>query len=669
MTWKPTTDIKRNFGIVAHVDAGKTTLTERILFVTGRIRSPGEVHDGNTVTDSDPSEQNHGITISAATVGADWQGHRLQLIDTPGHIDFGMEVTRSLRVLDGAVVVFDGVAGVEAQTEGVWAQADRRGVPRLGFVNKLDRAGADFAAVLIAMRERLGTEPVAITWPIGSERHFVGVSDLVGKRRLVWNHGVLSIEEGLDPEAMAKREELIELCRDLGLEETTERGIWLTLREATLAGLVVPTLCGSAYKNRGIEPLLDAVVRLLPAPSDRPAVEGEGVGGTEVRGPNASEPLAALCFNLRHETFGRLASVRVFSGCLVRGETVLIPRTGTRVRIGRLMRLFADRKEEVTRLEAGEIGGVLGIELATGDTICAIEHPIALEAMTVPEPVMRVALEVTSRREQSKLGEALRKLVSADPSLRLESDPETGQTVLAGLGELHLDIALERLKDRAGLDVVAKPPRVSYREGLGETVEQSFTLSKQTGGPGAYARVHLRVGPAPAGAGLVFDEVLRGDELPRAYLPAIQEGVSLAMQCGPLGGFPILDATVTLLGGKAHEKDSNELAFQTAAQRAFAGGAARAEGYLLEPIMQLRLHVPADRLGDVVGDLGRRRGRVLGMTPTPRQTEVVAEAPLAELFGYAGQLRSLTGGRGSMSMRLDRYGRAPEGVTRAVLAG
>ncbi|MCA9618126.1 MAG: elongation factor G [Myxococcales bacterium] len=653
----------RNFGIVAHVDAGKTTLTERILHVTGRIRRTGDVHDGNTVTDFDPSERSHGITINAASVRCDWQGHVLQLIDTPGHIDFGLEVERSLRVLDGAVVVLDGVAGVEAQTEGVWRQCDRHGVPRLAFVNKLDRPGSDMSATLTAMRARFDVEPVAIQWPLGKERDFVGVADLIHQRRLEWRDGELTITSGLPAEALAARAALVEMGDHFGAgSDPTPEGLVAALREATLAGLVVPTLGGSAYKHRGVEPLLDAVVALLPAPKDRRVGTADG----EALEADPEAPLAALCFKLEEQTFGRVAMVRIYRGTLRRGEVVLHPRTGRTFRVGRLLHVFADRHDEVQALAAGEIGAIVGMPLGTGDTLCDPSHPVALEAIAVPEPVMRVALEPRSRREQAALGAALAKLVSADPSLRLETDPETGQTVLAGLGELHLAIALERL---AAHDVVvnAKPPRVAYREALGQSVEQSFTLKKQTGGPGTYAQVELRIEPAEPGVGLVFEDALRGEELPRHYLPAVRAGVEQAMQIGPIGGYPIPDARVTVLGGKAHERDSSDHAFQAAAARAFSLAAAQSEGCLLEPIMSVRIETPGDRLGEVIGDLGRRRGRVLGMDPKATTTVVRAEAPLAELFGYSGALRAATGGRGSFSLSLASYAPVPGSVAREVL--
>lgn len=643
----------RNFGIVAHVDAGKTTLTERILFYAGQIRSTGEVHDGNTVTDFDPSEKKHGITINAAAVSCDWREHHLQLIDTPGHIDFTLEVERSLRVLDGAVVVLDSVAGVEPQTETVWRQANRHDVPRVCFVNKLDRAGADFDACVAQLRERFEVEPVVVLQPVDDS-----LVDLVRP------------PEDLAGRALDLREQLLSLCADLDehcADQLKTTGTIATadlqraLRDATLAGLVVPVLGGSAYKNRGVEQLLDAIVDYLPSPADRPAVVS--LDGSARRQPAVKEPMSAFCFKVVHDDFGQLAFVRVYSGELRRGDKVHSTHAGKMLRVGRLLRVFAGRQEPVDAISTGEIGALVSLDTVTGDTLSAPEHPIALASVEIPPAVVRLALEPKARHDHDRLGGALRKLAGSDPSLRIESDTETGQTVLAGLGELHLDIALERLRTLHRVEVSAGRPSVSYRTALTHSVEHEHKLSKQTGGPGQYARVVLRVGPAEPGSGLVFTDELRGQDVPRQYVPAVRSGVAAAMRQGPLGGYPIEDATVALLGGDAHSNDSSDQAFHLAARQAFREAAVQAGPTLLEPVMRTDIELPAHSVGSVIGDLGRRRGQVLAMD----DGSVVARVPLAELFGYAGDLRSLTQGRGTFSMTLDGHDAVPAKVSVGVL--
>jgi elongation factor G len=654
----------RNIGIIAHVDAGKTTLTERILYLTGKTRGLGEVHDGNTVTDFDPHERRHGITIAAASVSCAFRDHRIELIDTPGHVDFSLEVERSLRVLDGAVVVLDGVAGVEPQTEAVWRRADRHRVPRLCFVNKLDRPGADFTRVVTMLRERFDAEPAVVCLPLGEEHELSGVVDLVS-----------SAPEVLASEVRDARTRLAELCASLDNDaerELVESGslssasLRRVLREATLAGLVVPTLCGSAKKQIGVELLLDAIVHYLPSPADRPAVADAVTGAS--RQPSPGEPAAALCFKVTHHGFGRLGLVRVYSGEIARGMRLFNPRTGKVTRAGRLLRLFADRTEDVELLGTGEIGGIVGLEAVTGDTLTNPEHPLVLESVELPEPVVRLALEPKQKRDHDRLSSALAKLTSDDPSLRVESEPASGQVILAGLGELHLQIALERLVDVHHVEVRAGRPRVAYREALGTTVEHEYVLSKQTGGPGQYAHVILRVGPAASGAGLVFSDELRGGDLPREYVPAIRAGVASAMRAGPLGGHPILDAQAVLLGGSAHPNDSNENAFFIAASRAFKEAASRAAPLLLEPTMRLEVAISLGHTGDVVSDLGARRGQVLAIESSERAQVVVACVPLSELFGYAGALRSRTQGRGVFSMTLDSYRPVPARLTERALA-
>ena len=621
----------RNFGIVAHVDAGKTTLTERILFETGRIRRNGEVHDGNTVTDFDPHERKHGITIQAAAVQCGWRGHALTLIDTPGHVDFTLEVARSLRVLDGVIVVLDGVAGVEPQTETVWRQADRHNLPRVCFVNKLDRAGADLERAVNALRERFDVEPVLIAWYEND-----GVVDLV--RAPV---------ETLSTDARERQHRLRELAMALGATDTSATEVVRVLREATLARLVVPVVCGSAYRDRGVGLVLDAVVDYLPSPVDRPK--------------SVDSPACVFCFKVVHDGFGKLCFVRVYAGTLQKGMRLACARTGETVRIGRVLRVFADRHEDVATLAEGEIGAVLGIDLATGDTLSDPAAPVALEPIEIPEPVVRLAIEPRHRREGARLGLALSRLTSADPSLRIESDPDTGQTMLAGLGELHLAIALERLASDHQIEARAGRPRVAYREALGKEVVHEHELAKQTGGPGMYAHVVLRVGPAPPGSGLSFSDELRGSDVPRQYVAAVRTGVQAAMRSGPIGGHPIHDCTVALIGGSAHSNDSSEAAFETAANRAFREAAALASPVLMEPIMRVEVVVPHDHLGDVLGDLAARGGRVTSMDQRSSGNDrlIAADVPLRALFGYAGALRSRTRGHGTFTMHLSRYSIVP----------
>jgi len=665
----------RNIGIIAHVDAGKTTLTERVLLYTGRIRAAGEVHHGNTHTDHDPIEKKKGITIMAAAVTCDWRGHRIHLIDTPGHVDFTIEVERSLRVLDGAVVVLDGVAGVEPQTETVWRQADRHRVPRLVFVNKLDRPGADYERCLREVADRLGGRPVAVTWPILDDGILVGVVDLVELRAITWADGgdgrdfaVGDVPDSLFDNLSLRhaRERLVEVCADEDpaiLEALVEgrplapAALRAALRRATVAARIVPVLAGSAYRNRGVQPLLDAVVDLLPSPIDRgPVVAAEG---GDDRPPSRSAPLAALAFKVVFDDHGQMTFVRVYSGVLARGMSVITSRTGRKLRVGRLVQLLADQRTEVDRLEAGEIGALLGAPIAGGETLADVDRPIALEAIAAPDPVVRVAVEAATSAERDRLGLALSRMVAADPSLRVETDADSGQTLLAGMGQLHLDIAVERLATEHGLAVVTGAPRVAYRSTLTRTVRRELRHVKQSGGPGQYAHVVVEIGPAPPGAGLVFEDRVRGGSIPRAFVPAVERGVRAAMADGLLGGHPVVDVAVALLDGSTHPKDSSELAFQIAGGLAFRAAAADAEPVLLEPVMRLEVTCGDDAVGAVVGDLGRRRGQVLGLDSRGAERVVRAEVPLAETFGYAGALSGLTHGRGRFVLEPCRYQPVP----------
>jgi elongation factor G len=675
MTRSPSIERIRNIGVVAHVDAGKTTLTERFLLFTGRIRSAGEVHDGTTRTDSHPIEKRKGITILAAAVSCDWQGHRIQVIDTPGHVDFTIEVERSLRILDGAVCVLDGVAGVEPQTETVWRQADRHRVPRVAFVNKLDRPGADFARCLRELRERLGARPVPIAWPLVVDDRLVGVVDLVEQRVLWWDDsdgwsyqvlGLDAVPAELSDNLREARERLIDVCADedpaileavLEGRDVAPAALRAALRQATVAARIVPVLAGSALANVGVQPLLDAVVALLPSPVDRGAIRG--VGDEQVRAPSRREPVAALGFKVAFDDHGQLTFVRVYSGVLERGATVVASRSGRTLRVGRLVQLQADQRVEVDRLEAGEIGGILGAPIASGETLSDPDRPIVLESIAVPEPVVRVAIEARTRVERERLSLVLGRMIAADPSLRIETDADTGQTLLAGMGQLHLDIAVERMATEHGIEVATGKPRVAYRTTLGRQVRRELRHVKQSGGPGQYAHVVVEVGPATTGTGLVFEDRIRGGSVPRSYVAAVERGVRSAMADGLLGGHPVVDVRVALLDGSTHPNDSSELAFSIAGALAFKAAAAEAGPILLEPVMRLEVSCGDADVGAVVGDLARRRGQVVGLDVRGDDRIVRAAVPLAESFGYAAALGGLTHGRGRFTLEPDRYQPVP----------
>jgi elongation factor G len=656
----------RNIGIIAHVDAGKTTLTERVLFHTGRIHAIGEVHDGTAKTDSHPIEQRKGITILAAAVTCEWLGHRIHLIDTPGHVDFTIEVERSLRVLDGAVVVLDGVAGVEPQTETVWRQADRHRVPRIVFVNKLDRLGADFARCVREVRDRLRAQAVAVTVPLYDGDELVGVTDLVEQREVRWYGEGPSVPVVtpvvLSDNLLDARERLLEVCAEHSASvleaiaygrEVPGTALWQALRAGTVSGAIVPVLAGSAYHHRGVEPLLDAVVALLPSPRDRGEVDGE---------------LAALGFKVTFDDHGQLTFVRVYRGALEKGMTVLAARAGRTFRVGRLVQLMADDREEVERLEAGEIGAIIGMPLVGGETICAPDAPVVLEAIAAPEPVMRVAIEATTSADRDRLGVALGRMAAADPSLRIESDGETGQTLLAGMGQLHLEIAVERLETEHRVRVRAGRPLVAYRSTVRRTVRRELRHVKQSGGPGQWAHVVLEVGPAERGAGVVFEDRIRGGAMPREYIRAVEAGVREAAANGLLGGHPVVDVRVVLVDGATHTNDSSELAFKIAGALAFRAAAEDAEACLLEPVMLLEVTCPDEHVGAVVGDVGRRGGQVVGMEVREADDARVvrAEVPLAQSFGYAGALSGLTHGRGRFTLEPLRYEQVPPARARGL---
>ncbi|MDQ1006285.1 elongation factor G [Streptomyces sp. V4I23] len=680
----------RNLGILAHVDAGKTTVTERILYLTGTTHKRGEVHDGTTVTDFDPQERDRGITIFAAAVSCVWQGHRVNVIDTPGHVDFSDEVERSLRVLDGAIAVFDAVAGVEPQSESVWRQADRHAVPRIAFVNKLDRAGADLDTAVASIRERLHTVPLVVQLPIGREDDFTGVVDLVHMRALVWGTGRDTVEEGPVPdslrdEALRRRALLEEAVAEMhpgALEEFCGEGtlsavtLRSALRDLTLAGEAVVVLCGSAYRNRGIEPLLEAVVAYLPSPVDVPAVRGTHGGADEERAADPDAPFAALVFKVNSTATGRLTYLRVYAGTIRKGDTVLDAGARRSERIGRILRVQADRHAEVDHAVAGDIVAVIGMKSArAGATLCAPAAPLVLEPPTVADPVVSVAVEARSSLDTDRLASALARLVEEDPSLAVRADPETGQTVLSGMGELHLEVAVEKIRRAHGLEVGVGRPQVAYRETVARGVSGLvYRHVKQDGGAGQFAHVVLDVEAATpddpsGGAGhLVFRSAVTGGRVPQEYIRAVEAGCRDALAEGPLGGHPVTGVQVTLTDGATHPKDSSEMAFRTAGRLALREALRASVMALLEPVVEVTATVPDDAVGGVLGDLAARRGRVSGQTARAGTAVITATVPLAELFGYASRLRSRTQGRGTFTTRAVGYAVVPAAVTEGVLS-
>ncbi len=655
----------RNIGILAHVDAGKTTTTERILFLTGATYKQGEVHDGTTVTDFDAQERKRGITIFAAAVSCTWDGHRINLIDTPGHVDFSAEVERSLRVLDGAVAVFDGVAGVEPQSESVWRQADLHGVPRIAFVNKLDRSGADLDAAVESIRTRLHVTPLVVQLPIGTEEHFSGVVDLVARRAVTWVEDTLTVLDVPDPAEMERRRRLLEeavaelhagaleeFVANDGLKDATLRD---ALRELTGTGAGVVVLCGSAYKNRGIEPLLDAVVAYLPSPLDVAPVHPQRPAA-----PDA--PFAGLVFKVHAATTGRLTYVRVYSGTITKGATVLDTGTGRTERVSRILHVQADRHTELDEASAGDIVAVVGVKHAkVGTTLCAPDAPLVLEAATTAEPVVSVAVEARVATDTDRLSVALARLVDEDPSLRVRSDPETGQTVLSGLGELHLEVAVEKLRQANGLTVNVGRPQVSYRETVLSGVSGLlYRHVKQEGGSGQYA--HVLIDVTPSDAPFAFDSTVVGGRVPKEFVKAVEAGCRDALLEGPLGGHPVTGVHVTLTDGQTHSKDSSELAFRTAGRLALQQALRQSTMAVLEPVAEVTVTAPDDTVGAVLGDLAARRGRVTDSTTRAGTVVVTATVPLAELFGYATRLRSRTQGRGTFTTRPAGYQQAPDGT-------
>ena len=659
----------RNIGVIAHVDAGKTTTTERILFYTGENHRIGEVHDGNTRMDFDPQERKRGITINSAAITVHWNGTQINLIDTPGHIDFNIEVNRSLRVLDGAVVVFDGVAGVEPQTETNWRLADKYRVPRIAFVNKLDRTGADFARVVAMMEERLGVSALPLQLPIGAEGDFRGVVDLLRMRALVWDMDdasapprVTDVPADLADEARRARARLVEAIVEqddatldawLRGEEVSVEALRACLRKGTLAGAFVPVLAGSAFKNRGVEPLLDAVVDYLPRP-------GEVNHEDELLNADPDAPFAALAFKVVADDHGAMTFVRVYRGRLVRGASVFNATTGRNERISRVYEVHADKHIEKDELVAGDIAGVVGLkDTLTGHTLADKSHPVHLEEISVPDPVIDVAIEPKTQADQQSLAKALQAMLREDPSLKVRQDADSGQTILSGMGELQLEVSVEKLRARHGVDVTVGRPQVAYRETISTESEVHHVHKKQSGGPGQFAELKLRLAPLARGEGFRFVNESVGGAIPREFVPAIEAGIRRAAQVGVAAGFPTVDFEATVLDGSFHERDSSSLAFELAAAHAFREGAARATPLVLEPIMAVEVITPIDHLGDVIGDLHRRRGNVQGQTQRGNASVVTATVPLKEMFGYIGHLRAMTSGRAQYSMQTSHYDAAP----------
>ncbi|WP_369194949.1 elongation factor G [Streptomyces djakartensis] len=662
----------RNLGILAHVDAGKTTVTERILFATGTTHKRGEVHDGTTVTDFDPQERDRGITIFAAAVSCVWDGYRINLIDTPGHVDFADEVERALRVLDGAVAVFDAVAGVEPQSESVWRQADRHGVPRIAFVNKMDRAGADLDAAVTSIRERLHPAPLLVQLPVGVREAFTGVVDLVRMRALLWRDGDTvqegPVPDGMRQEAAARRRELEEAVAELhpgALEEfcatgaLTEGTLRAALRDLTRDGDGVVVLCGSAYRNRGVEPLLDAVGAYLPSPLDVPPVTGTHAGEEQRRPADPAAPATALAFKVHATPTGRLTYLRVYSGTVEKGDTLWDATAGRAERIGRILRVRADRHAPLERAVAGDIVAVVGLRSArAGSTLCAPQAPLVLEPPGVPEPVVSVAVEPRRRGETGRLASGLARLTEEDPSLAVRTDPETGQTVLSGMGELHLEVAVEKLRRELALEVDVGRPRVGHRETVGRGVSGvAFRHVKQDGGAGQFAHVVLDVEPCEGD--FVFRSTVVGGRVPQEYVRAVEAGCRDALAEGPLGGHPVTGLRVTLTDGATHVKDSSDTAFRTAGRLGLRQALRSCAMVLLEPVAEVTVTVPVEAVGGVLGDLAARRGRVTGSATRAGAAVVTATVPLAELFGYATRLRGRTQGRGTFTARPTGYAPAP----------
>jgi len=680
-------DRYRNIGVIAHIDAGKTTTTERILFYTGKTYRLGSVDDGTTVTDWMEQERERGITIVSAAVSAEWKGYQVNIIDTPGHIDFTAEVQRSLRVLDGGVVIFDAVQGVEPQSETVWRQADRYRVPRICFVNKMDRVGASYERTIESIRDRLGANPIVMQIPMGFEATFHGVVNMLEQTATLWEDDLgkepkqVEIPDELKEQAQEAHDALIERIAELDDELTVKYlegekisldELKAALRRAVIAGTATPVFCGSSLRNKGVQILLDAVIDYLPSPADVPPVKGIDPDNEEVIDLPAddSAPMSALVFKIVTDPYvGRLAYFRVYSGVVNQGAMVLNTTKGHRERIGRLIRMYADRREDITEVRAGDIGAVLGLKNTfTGETLCD-NKKVVLENISFPEPVISIAIEPKSTADQDKMGEALHKLAEEDPTFRVRSDENTGQTIISGMGELHLDVLVDRMLREFRVQANVGRPRVAYRESITKPVEKlSHKYAKQTGGRGQYGHVVISLEPGERGSGVLFENKIFGGAIPKEYIPAVEKGVKEAADSGVLAGYPVVDMKVTLIDGSFHEVDSSEMAFKIAASMAFKEGVQKGGPVLLEPMMKVEVVVPEDYLGDIIGQINGRRGNVLGMEVRPGNAQAVrAMVPLAEMFGYATELRSATQGRGNFSMEFDHYKPVSESVMQEML--
>ncbi len=681
----------RNIGIMAHIDAGKTTTTERILFYTGINYKIGEVHEGAATMDWMEQEQERGITITSAATTTHWLGHTINIIDTPGHVDFTVEVERSLRVLDGAVAVFDAVAGVEPQSETVWRQADRYGVPRICFVNKMDRVGAEFHRCVDMITDRLGATPLVVQLPWGVEADFRGVIDLVRMRALLWQtegkgdkYDVVGIPDHHAEAASEWRDRLLETIAEhddemmeLYLEgtEPSEEQLIAAIRRATIAGAVTPVLCGTAFKNKGVQPMLDAIVEYLPSPVDIPSVKGHAVGHEDTvveRAADPEAPFAALAFKIMSDQhLGKLTYIRVYSGTLEAGTTVLNSIKGRRERIGKIYQMHANKREERPYAVAGQIVAVMGLkDTTTGDTLCAVNAPVVLESMTFPAPVINVAIEPRTKSDQEKLGTAIQRLAEEDPTFQVRTDEETGQTIIAGMGELHLEVLVDRMRREFKVEANIGRPQVAYRETVTRKVEKvEYTHKKQTGGSGQYGRVVINLEPTGGdGGGYEFENKVTGGRIPREYIPSVDAGCQEAAEFGVLAGYPMVDVKVTLIDGAYHEVDSSELAFKIAGSMAFKKAAAQASPVLLEPVMAVEVRTPEEYMGDVIGDLNSRRGQIQAMEERTGVRAVKALVPLSEMFGYVGDLRSRTQGRADYSMQFDSYAEVPPSIAKEIIA-
>lgn len=676
----------RNIGIMAHIDAGKTTTTERILFYTGRVHKIGEVHDGAATMDWMVQEQERGITITSAATTAHWKDHRINIIDTPGHVDFTVEVERSLRVLDGTVAVFDSVSGVEPQSETVWRQADKYGVPRIAYINKMDRMGADYFRAVSMIADRLGSNPIPIQIPIGSEENFQGIVDLVKMEALVYTDdlGTTSEHTGIPGDlvevANEYREKLLEAVADtseelmmkyLEGEELTEQEIHEGLRKGTIANKFVPVLCGSSFKNKGVQPLLDAVVDYMPSPLDVPAIKGvHPETGEEDHRPSSDEaPFSALAFKIMADPYvGKLAFFRVYSGVLSSGSYVYNSTKGKRERIGRLLLMHANHREEVTEVYSGDIAAGVGLkETTTGDTLCDEKNPIILESMIFPEPVIDVAVEPKTKADQEKMGIALARLAEEDPTFKMHTDQETGQTIISGMGELHLEIIVDRMQREFKVECNVGRPQVAYRETIRRSIKSEGKFVRQSGGRGQYGHCWVELEPLEPGSGFEFVNKVVGGVIPKEYISPIGAGIEEAMQNGILAGYPVVDMRATVYDGSYHDVDSSEMAFKIAGSMAFKAGAVKANPVILEPVMKVEVTVPEEYMGDVIGDINSRRGRIEGMEARSGAEIIHGFVPLSEMFGYATDLRSRTQGRGVYSMQMDHFDEVPKNIAEGII--